>query len=79
MVLSGLSEVSSLGGDLLPSVISPYRTRLSFHEKPYPWKSPQDDFVTVEKLITDCGYHRRYEELADAKCAIFSEETTAKY
>jgi hypothetical protein len=41
-----------------------YPARLFFHEKPCPWKSPQDDFVTGEKLITDCGYHRRYEKLA---------------
>jgi hypothetical protein len=44
--------------------------RLFFLEKPYPWKSPQDDLAAAEKLINDCGYHRRDEELADAKRAI---------
>ena len=24
-----------------------------------PWKSPQDDLAAAEKLIHDCGYHRR--------------------
>ena len=46
------------------------RARLFFREKTYPWKSPQDDLVAAEKLINDCGYHRRDEELADAKCTI---------
>ena len=32
--------------------------------------SPQDDLAAAEKLIHDCGYHRRDEELADAKRAI---------
>ncbi|RPJ57844.1 MAG: TIR domain-containing protein, partial [Acidobacteria bacterium] len=47
-----------------------YRARLFFREKPYPWKSPQDDLAAAEKLINECGYHRRDEELADAKHAI---------
>ena len=38
--------------------------------QPYPWKSPQDDLAAAETLINDCGYHRRDEELADAKRAI---------
>jgi hypothetical protein len=37
---------------------------------PYPWESPQADLAAAEKLINDCGYHRRDEELADAKRAI---------
>lgn len=37
------------------------RTRLFFREKPYPWKSPQDNLTAAEKLIHDCGYHRRDE------------------
>jgi hypothetical protein len=28
--------------------------------------------IAAEKLINDCGYHRRDEELADAKRAILS-------
>jgi len=49
-----------------------HRARLFFREKHYPWKSPQDDLAAAEKLISDCGYHRRDEELVDAKRAIFS-------
>jgi len=47
-----------------------YRARLFFREETYPWKSPQDDLAAAEKLINECGYHRRDEELADAKRAI---------
>ena len=50
-----------------------YRARLFFREKPYPWKSPQDDLTAAEKLINACGYHRRDEELADAKRAILGK------
>ena len=38
----------------------------------YPWESPPADLAAAEKLINDCGYHRRDEELADAKAAILS-------
>ena len=47
-----------------------HRARLFFRDKPYLWKSPQDDLAAAEKLIHDCGYRRRDEELADAKQAI---------
>jgi hypothetical protein len=33
----------------------------------YPWGSPQADLAAAENLINACGYHRRDEELADAK------------
>ncbi len=44
----------------------------------YPWnnkrdgspRGPLDDLSAAEKLITECGYHRRDEELADAKRAL---------
>ena len=36
----------------------------------YPWESPEADLAAAEKLINECGYHRRDEELADAKAAI---------
>ena len=36
----------------------------------YPWESPAADLAAAEKLINACGYHRRDEELADAKAAI---------
>ena len=50
-----------------------HRARLFFREKVYPWKSPQDDLAAAEKLINDCGYHRRVAELADAKLAILGK------
>jgi hypothetical protein len=41
----------------------------------YPWdknsdgspRGPKDDLAAAERLINECGYHRRDEELADAK------------
>jgi len=39
-------------------------------EEEYPWESPAADLAAAEKLINDCGYHRRDEELADAKAAL---------
>ncbi len=47
-----------------------YRARLFFRAPAYPWQSPQDDLAAAEKLINECGYHRRDAELADAKRAI---------
>ncbi|HAB18683.1 MAG TPA: toll/interleukin-1 receptor domain-containing protein [Verrucomicrobiota bacterium] len=47
-----------------------HRARLFFREAPYPWESPAADLAAAEKLIHACGYHRRDEELADAKSAI---------
>jgi hypothetical protein len=38
----------------------------------YPWESPEADLAAAEKLINDCGYHRRDEELADAKAALLA-------
>jgi len=42
---------------------------------PTGWRaeSPQADLEAAEKLINDCGYHRRDEELADAKRAILGK------
>ena len=51
-----------------------YRARLFHAVKPYPWKSPQEDLAAAEKLINECGYHRRDEELADAKQAILGSK-----
>jgi hypothetical protein len=58
-----------------------YRARLFFREREYPWnknpdgtaRGPKDDLAAAGKLINDCGYHRRDEELADAKRAILGE------
>ncbi|MEI7730997.1 MAG: hypothetical protein WCO56_15585 [Verrucomicrobiota bacterium] len=47
------------------------RAHLFFSEKAYPWENPQTDLATAEKLIHDCGYHRRDKELAAAKKIIF--------
>jgi tetratricopeptide (TPR) repeat protein len=38
----------------------------------YPWESPAADLAAAEKLIQAFGYHRRDEELSDAKAAILS-------
>jgi len=50
-----------------------YRARLFFREAKYPWESPEEDLKAAEKLVNDCGYHRRDEELADAKRAILGK------
>jgi hypothetical protein len=55
-----------------------HRARLFFRENDYPWnrspdgslRGPKDDLEAAEKLIHTCGYHRRDEELADAKVAV---------
>jgi tetratricopeptide (TPR) repeat protein len=55
-----------------------YRARLFFREAEYPWdkdpggkpRGPANDLAAAEKLINRCGYHRRDEELADAKDAL---------
>ncbi|HEV2840116.1 MAG TPA: hypothetical protein VGW39_02225 [Chthoniobacterales bacterium] len=57
-----------------------YRARLFGKRRPetgnrkeetkYPWESPAADLAAAEKLINDCGCHRRDEELADAKAVL---------
>lgn len=42
-------------------------------EAKYPWESPAADLAAAEQLINECGYHRRDEELADAKQAILGQ------
>jgi hypothetical protein len=47
-----------------------YRARLfgpRRKEMAYPWGSPEADLAAARKLIEQCGYHRRNEELADAE------------
>jgi hypothetical protein len=46
-----------------------YRARLFHAVKPYPWTSPQKDLAAARKLIEQCGYWRRKEELEDAEAA----------
>jgi hypothetical protein len=49
--------------------------QLPIEEQTYPWnknpdgspRGPLDDLAAAERLINQCGYHRRDEELADAK------------
>jgi tetratricopeptide (TPR) repeat protein len=56
-----------------------HRARLFFREENYPWKEDQDglpcdprrDLAAAEAIIERCGYHRRNEELEDAKQAIY--------
>jgi hypothetical protein len=63
-----------------------HRARLFFHEKDYPWRvaknrngelvtnrTPKDDLDDAEYLINTCGYHRRDEELLDAKREILGK------
>jgi tetratricopeptide (TPR) repeat protein len=52
-----------------------YRSRLFHRVTPYPWNTPEvksakDDLAAARKLIEECGYHRRDEELGDAERAI---------
>ena len=54
-----------LFGTPLPA--SPQRGEEQFE---YPWDSPATDLAAAEKLINKHGYHRRDEELADAKAAL---------
>ena len=46
-----------------------HRARLFHAVEAYPWRSPKDDLAEARKLIEQCGYHRRDEELADAEQA----------
>jgi hypothetical protein len=45
----------------------------------YPWVSPRDDLDKAKKLINECGYGRRREELADAEAAwtrVYGDDAT---
>jgi len=46
------------------------RARLFHGVNAYPWKSPQEDLASARRLIEQCGYHRRDEELADVEAGI---------
>jgi tetratricopeptide (TPR) repeat protein len=46
-----------------------YRARLFHAVHPYPWDSPRSDLAAARKLIEECGYWRRKEELEDAEAA----------
>ncbi|HEY0017428.1 MAG TPA: SEFIR domain-containing protein [Longimicrobium sp.] len=46
-----------------------YRARLFHAVTPYPWDSPHADLAAARKLIEECGYWRRKEELEDAETA----------
>ncbi len=47
-----------------------HRARLFFREEKYPWTGPQADLAAARRLIEQCGYGRRREELADAEAAL---------
>jgi hypothetical protein len=47
-----------------------YRARLFFREATYPWESPTVDLAAARKLIEQCGYGRRKEELEDAEAGL---------
>jgi hypothetical protein len=42
---------------------------MTSHPAVYPWTSPRADLDAAKKLIDECGYGRRREELADAEAA----------
>lgn len=50
-----------------------YRARLFFREKEYPWESAEADLKAARKLIEQCGYWRRKEELEDAERVILKK------
>jgi len=50
-----------------------HRARLFFRESQYHWDSPAADLAAAEKLINECGSHRRDDELADAKLVILGQ------
>ncbi len=52
-----------------------HRARLFHAATPYPWDSPQADLAAARKLIGQCGYGRRKEELEDAEAALGCAET----
>jgi len=47
---------------------------LRINDVKYPWESHKVDHAAAEKFINDCGYHRRDEELTDAKKALLSTD-----
>ena len=47
-----------------------YRARLFFRAEDYPWETPEADLKAARKLIEQCGYWRRKEELEDAERVI---------
>lgn len=66
--LDGASEIAELGPMRLHMAdIHLYRARLFHGVKPYPWTSPHEDLAAARKLIEQCGYWRRKEELEDAE------------
>jgi hypothetical protein len=48
-----------------------HRARLFFREQSHPWPGgPRADLAAARKLIEECGYWRRKEELEDAEGVI---------
>ena len=65
-----MAPIPKSSGDKPPGDIPLDPVPLFVRENEYPWDSPAADLAAAEKLIKDCGDHRRDEELADAKRAI---------
>lgn len=66
-------EIASRGPmRLFMADIHLYRARLFSNQKAetYPWESVEHDLAEAERLINECGYGRRKEELADAQRAL---------
>ncbi len=47
-----------------------YRARLFYKLDDYPWQSPEHDLGEARRLIEECGYWRRKEELEDAEAGV---------
>jgi hypothetical protein len=52
-----------------------YRARLFGRETLYPWESPHADLADARKLIEQCGYGRRKEELEDAEAGLWQQHS----
>lgn len=69
-------EIAARGPMKLHMVdIQLHRARLFFREKDYPWISPQMDLSGAAKLISECGYHLRGDELASATLVIQEDDS----
>jgi hypothetical protein len=51
-----------------------YRARLFSWEREYPWRMPEADIVAAKKLIEQCGYERRKDELQDAEACLSQQD-----
>ena len=54
-----------------------HRARLFFREAKYPWESAAADLAAARKLIEQCGYWRRKEELEDAERVVLGKRAAS--